>query len=359
MTRLFQRAAAAGPTALVLLVAAGTLAACNRAVPVATPSTEAAPVRVEEVHKASLAGSLRAVGLLRPATELRLAFKTGGAIGTVSVEQGQAVHAGQELARLQQDEVAAATAQARAVADKAQRDLERGRALFADEVATREQLEDLTTARDVARARLRATEFNARLSTIVAPASGIVLRRLAEPGELVAAGQPVLVLGDTSGGWIVSAALSDRDVVRVRPGDRAQVTFDAFAGRVFDATVTELSPAADPVTGTYEMKLAVSPGGLRFVQGLVAKVEMTGNRGASVPVVPVQALLEANGSSAVVYVVAARPEQTVARRVPVRIGRLVGERVEVLGGLTGGERVVVDGASYLRDGEAVRVLGAG
>jgi multidrug efflux pump subunit AcrA (membrane-fusion protein) len=49
----------------------------------------------------------------------------------------------------------------------------------------------------------------------------------------------------------------------------------------------------------------------------------------------------------------------VAERVAVRIGRLVGDRVEILGGLEGGERVVTEGASYLRDGQAVRVLGAG
>jgi len=339
-------------------LAAMTLAAaCSRET--ATPAPAGTPVRTAPVEQAQLQGGLRTVGTLEPANEVRLSFKTGGVVASIEVEQGTRVNQGQPLAALAQQEVAAAVAQARALADKAERDLERGRALFADEVVTREQLDDLTTARDVARAALRAAEFNARFARIEAPADGIVLRRLAEPDELVAAGQPVIVLGDTSGGWVVSASLADRDIVRVRVGDRARVDLDAFPGREFEATVTELGSAADPMTGTYEMKLSIDPAGARFVQGLVAKVEMAGDPGTVVTVVPVQALLEADGSEAVVYVVAPREDGLVAQRVAVRIGRLVGERVEVLEGLLGGEQVVTDGAAYLREGQAVRIAGAG
>ena len=358
-TTIYRRAGRPAFRAAAWIVAATLAAACNRGGEPAGDAPAGTPVRTATVEQAAVRTSLRAVGVLAPANEVRLAFKTGGVVASIEVEQGQLVRRGQPLASLAQQEVAAAVEQARALADKAERDLERGRALYADEVATREQLDDLTTARDVARAGLRTAEFNARFARIEAPADGIVLRRLAEPDELVAAGQPVLVLGDTSGGWIVSATLSDRDIVRVRLGDAARVTLDAYPGQTFAATVTELASAADPRTGTYEMKLAIAADGTRFVQGLVAKVEMTGAAGSSVPVVPVQALLEANGAEAFVYVVARRDQTEVAERVAIRLGRLVGDRVEVLGGLEAGERVVVDGASYLRDGQAVRVLGSG
>jgi RND family efflux transporter MFP subunit len=353
MNRTGRTAGYALLAAVVLVAACGKGGQSDSAGPIDTP------VRVAPVEQSSLQATLRAVGTLEPAEQVRLSFKTGGVIATIEVEQGSRVHKGQLLASLAQQEIAAALAQARALADKAERDLERGRALFADEVATREQLDDLTTARDVAAAGLRAAEFNARYTRIEAPADGIVLRKLAEANELVAAGQPVLVLGDTSGGWIVSASLSDRDIVRVRRGDGARVTFDAYPGKLFAATVSELASAADPATGTYEMKLSIEPGDTRFVQGLVAKVEMTAAPGAGLPIVPVQALLEADGSQAVVYVIARRDDGDVARRVAVHIGRLVGESVEILDGLSGGERVVTEGASYLRDGQSVRVLGAG
>jgi RND family efflux transporter MFP subunit len=245
-------------------------------------------------------------------------------------------------------------AQARAVAAQAARDLERGKALLADEVATREQIEGLETAHEVAGAQLRSALFNARHARIEAPADGVVLRKLAEPNEQVAAGQPVIVIGNTSAGWIVRAALSDRDVVRVRVGDAAEVTLDAYPGRRFSARVTELAAAADPQTGTYEMKAVIDPAGARFVQGLVAKVTVADAEAESVAVVPVTSLLEADGSLATVFVVA---KGGVARKVSVRTGRLIGERVEVVTGVSPGDRIVTEGAAWLDDNEPVRVLG--
>ncbi|HXV40740.1 MAG TPA: efflux RND transporter periplasmic adaptor subunit [Steroidobacteraceae bacterium] len=336
------------------IAAALALAGCGNG---QQPAAEqaAAPVRVAVVETAPATASLRAVGAVAPADEVRLSFKSGGVVRSIEVQQGERVRAGQLLATLLQDEVAAAVTQARAVADQAARDLERGRALLADEVATREQVEGLTTANAVAQAQLRTALFNARHARIEAPADGVVLRRLAEPDELVAAGQPVLVVGNTGGGWIVRAALSDRDVVRVQEGQAAEVTLDAFPGRRFSGRVTEIAAAADPQTGTYEMKLAVDPAGARFVQGLVAKVVIAGDESESVAVVPVTSLLEADGSEATVFVVA---ESGIAKRVAVQTGRLLGERVEVLGGLVPGDRVVTEGAAWLDDNDAVRVLDA-
>jgi RND family efflux transporter MFP subunit len=331
------------------------LAGCgNGADSAATAS--AAPVRVAMVETASAAETLRAIGVVAPADEVRLAFKTGGMIRAIHVEQGVRVRRGQLLATLVDDEVAAAVSQAQAIADKAARDLERGKALLTDEVATREQVEDLETARSVSAATLRSALFNARHARIEAPADGVVLRRLAEPDELVAAGQPVLVVGNTNGGWIVRAALSDRDVVRVRAAMTAEATLDAFPGRQFTATVTEIAAAADPQTGTYELKLSVDPQGESFVQGLVAKVVIADQDAAGVPVVPVTALLEADGRAALVFVVA---EDGHAKRVPVQTGRLLGERIEIVTGLSPGDRVVTEGAAWLDDNDAVRVFDAG
>lgn len=337
------------------LIAILGLTACGDG---ADPRTaaDAAPVRVTTVETASAAEALRAIGVVTPADEVRLAFKTGGMIRAIHVEQGERVRRGQLLATMADDEVAAAVAQAQAIADKTARDLERGRALLADEVATREQVEDLETARSVAAAALRTALFNARYARIEAPGDGVVQRRLAEPDELVAAGQPVLVIGNTRGGWIVRAALSDRDVVRVKAGSAAEVRLDAFPDRKFAATVTEIAAAADPQTGTYELKLAIDPQGAHFVQGLVAKVVIPDQGAEGVPVVPVTALLEADGRAALVFVVA---ESGHARRVAVQTGRLLGERIEIVMGLSPGDRVVTEGAAWLNDNDAVRVLGGG
>jgi RND family efflux transporter MFP subunit len=341
------------------LVAALLLAACGGD-PAPEPGvpSEAMPVRAVAAESVQVTDTVRAVGVLAPRDELRLSFKVGGVIETMAVEAGDRVQAGQTLAALKQAEVDAAVAQATEGVEKARRDLERARQLRADEVATQEQVEDLTTAYNVARASLQAARFNARFARIDAPADGVVLQRLARANELVQGGQPVLVLGATDAGWIVRVGLADRDAVRVNPGDAVRVAFDAFPDRRFAGRVSRIGSSADPYTGTFEVEIDVAPDGARFARGLVAKVEIAlqgAASGAAQTLVPVTALVEADGPVATVYVLDAA--QGVARRREVTVGAIVGDRVVVVDGLAPGEQVITDGATWLTDGHAVRLVG--
>lgn len=318
-----------------------------------------APVRAEPVASAAVTQQTRAVGTLAPRDEVRLGFKVGGLVEQVRVDAGDVVRKGEVLAELKRAEVDSAVAQATEAADKARRDLERGRRLRADEVATEEQVENLTTAYNVALANLRTARFNAQYARIEAPFDGVVFERLVDSGEPVQASQPVLVLGATGSGWIVRIGLADRDAVRVDKGARASVTFDAFPGRVFDGTVTRVGAAADRFTGTFEVEVEVAPGGARFARGLVAKVALPlaqlSDVAADATVVPVAAIVEADGPRATVYVI--DRAANVARRKDVTLGPILGEQVVVTAGLTVGEPIVVDGAAWLTDGRAVREIG--
>lgn len=339
------------------LSAALLLGACGREVEHDAGATrEAAPVRTVPAERVDVDAVVRAVGILAPRDEVRLSFKVGGIVENVNVEAGDRVRAGQVLAALKGTEVNAAVTQAAEAVEKGRRDLERARQLRADEVATLEQVEDLTTAYNVALSNLQAARFNARFATIVAPSDGVVLQRLALADELVAGGQPVLLFGATGEGWVVRTALADRDAVRVDLGDTARVSFDAFPGRDFDGRVTRVGSAADPQTGTFEIEVEVEPAGARFVRGLVAKVELAIRSGAqsTQTVVPLTAIVEANGPAGVVYVL--HPGEGVARRREITVGPVVGERVVVVAGLEPGEQVVTDGAVWLSDGHAVRVV---
>ena len=339
-----------------LLLAAATIfagaAACSHKV----GGASAPPMRT--VHVASVAGasldnSLHAMGLLTPKDEARLSFKVGGLVQSVYVEEGQSVKAGQVLAVLKRVEVDASLEQARQGSAKAQRDLERGRALLADGVATEVEVQDLNTAFQVANAALRSSEFNAAHARIVASVGGVVLRKLAEANEVVQAGQTVIVLGGANRGWIVRVGLADRDVVRLVLGDAARIEFDAWPGRIFGGRVTNISSAADPATGTFSVELQLDAGGAHFVQGLVAKVTLSPKDAAAGMVIPVQALLEANDKEAGVFVL--DPGTRVVHRVNIQIGRMSQGSIEVLDGLASDAQVVTDGAAFLENGETVRV----
>ncbi len=345
--------------AVVVVVLALAAGACGTGEKPATPTAvQPAPVRTVPAASVQVAAQTRAVGALAPRDEIRLAFKVGGVVDSVSVESGDTVRKGQVLAELKRTEVDASVAQATEGVEKSRRDLERARQLRLDEVATEEQVQDLTTAYNVARSNLDAARFNARFARIEAPADGIVFERTVEAGELVQPGQPVVVLGSTSSGWVVRAGVSDRDVVRLDKGAAAAVTFDAFPGRVFAGKVTRIGAAADRSTGTFEVEIEVQPDGARFARGLVAKVTLPlaalPGVADSATVVPVSALVEADGNRATVYVL--DRTQKIARRKEVALGPLLGEQVVVTAGLVSGDAVITDGAAWLTDGRAVRVI---
>jgi RND family efflux transporter MFP subunit len=337
------------------------LAGCSRHEHAAAPPVPAnvEPVQTATVASAAVVNQVRAVGVLAPRDEIRLAFKVGGVVDAIAVDAGDSVRKGQLLAVLKRQEIAAAVAQAAEGAEKARRDLDRARRLRADEVATEEQVQDLTTAYRVAQSNLETARFNARFARIESPADGLVLQRLVEKDELVQGGQPVLVVGSTTSGWVVRAALADRDIVRVHNGGAAEVRFDAFPGQAFAGKVTQVAAAADPATGTFEVEIEVEPSGARFVRGLVAKVtlglEQPAGAAAQSTVIPLTALVEADGASGTVYVLDA--SGSTARRRQVSVGEIVGDRVVVHAGLEPGQRVITEGAAWLSDGHAVRVAG--
>jgi len=348
------------PAWMVVSVVAAVvlLGACGAEEKSAAPDAQPAAVRAVPVASVAVTAQTRAVGVLAPRDEIRLAFKVGGVVDSVRVESGDIVRKGQVLAELKRAEVDATVSQAAEGVEKARRDLERARQLRIDEVATEEQVQDLTTAYSVARSNLDAARFNARFARIEAPVDGIVFERMIESGELVQPGQPVVVVGSTDSGWVVRVGLADRDVVRMEPGASAQVTFDAFPGRTFAGKVTRIGAAADRATGTFEVEVGVDPQGARFARGLVAKVALPlsqlPNVAPSATVVPITALVEADGQRATVYVL--DRERNVARRKDVTPGPLLGGPVIVTVGLVAGEPVITDGAAWLTDGRSVRVV---
>lgn len=342
--------------AALALLAASTLAACGTDASgeeAAPPAAQPVPIRTAPVAEEEVAEPIAATGTLAAEQEAALGFKVGGVIARILVDEGQPVARGQTLALLDPAEIDAQVTRARVAAEKAERDLARARSLYADSVATLEQLQDATSASQAARAELRIAAFNRQYARIAAPAAGTVLRRMAEEGEMVSPGTPVLSVGTGAGGGatVLRAGLADRDAVRLERGDAAEVRFDAFPGETFRGRVTETAAAASAGTGTYEVEVTIDPAGRRLVSGLVGRVEIVPSRTRRMHLVPVEALLEADGDRGVVFAPGADGK---ARRLPVRIAFLRGERVAIAGGLDGVAEVVTDGAAYLDEGTPVR-----
>ena len=186
------------------------LGGCSEEAPAPASEEAPAPVVTRAVEDAGATLDVRTSGRLGDRASIPLAFSIGGVVGEVAVRNGDRVDAGQRLARLDPAEIDARVSAAQASVDKAERDLARAERLYEDSVVTRTRLLDTRTAAEVARADLRAARFARENSEIRAPAPGRVTARVAEVGQVVQAGQPIVQLGEA--GWRFRAGLVDRTV---------------------------------------------------------------------------------------------------------------------------------------------------
>jgi len=319
----------------------------------AAPAAEApVAVRLVPVAAGPVERPIHAAGLVSTKDRWDLAFKVGGVLAAMEVREGQRVARGQVLARLDSTEVAAAVRQAREALEKARRDAARLDQLVASETAPRVAAEDGHTALAVAAAQLAAAEFNLRHATLLAPDDGWVDRRLAEPGEIVGPGRPIVQLSGLSRGFVVRAALPDRDALDLQPGTRTSVALDARPGQRMSGRITEVARSAGRGTGTFLVEVALDAApGLPLLTGLTAKVTIPRIVGA-LGSVPIAAVVDGDGDRGAVFTVV----DGVARRLPVRIAFLQGDRAALAGGLEGIGRVVSDGAAHLTEGSRVKVV---
>jgi RND family efflux transporter MFP subunit len=340
---------------LVPLVAVPFASGCAPAGATPPNAAAAAParqlVRTTPVAREAIAPPIRATGMLIAREQATLSFKVGGVIDKIMVQPGDAVRPGQVLARLDAREIDAQLRQAEVALDKAQRDEQRVKSLFASQAVARQALDDAGSAARLAAEALEIARFNRDHAVITAPGPGRVARRLAEPSNVVAPGTPVLQLNVASSGYVVRAGLIDRDIVRVARSGKADVTFDAFPDRHFAGTVIELAEEPSPLSGVYDVQVRLDAPPPRLVSGLVAKLELKAPAAAPLAIVPLAALVEGDGKSATVFVIGGDGK---AQRRRVETAFVLDGKVAVRAGLDGVERVVSEGAAFLSDGALVR-----
>ncbi|HEY0446949.1 MAG TPA: efflux RND transporter periplasmic adaptor subunit [Allosphingosinicella sp.] len=289
----------------------------------------------------------------------------GGMIAHVLVEPGQWVGAGQTLAVIersvqaqQAQQLAASIEVARADARLAQQELERAQALVSRGFVSKADVERRTAARDAANARVRVAqaqlgETRARIGRldIRAPAAGLVLDRMVEPGQVVGAGAGALFRIAMGGEMELLARMSQDDLAQVRPGIPATVT-PVGSSRSFTGQVWQVSPVIDPQTRQGEARVALSYDPLLRPGGFASAALTAGTMEA--PLLP-ESAVQSDAKGNYVYIVS--PDNKVVRR-DVTVGEVTDGGVTVVAGLTGNERVVQSAGAFLSPGDKVRPVRA-
>ncbi|KZZ44393.1 hypothetical protein A3759_11675 [Thalassolituus sp. HI0120] len=315
------------------------------------------PVEVIKADVVNYARNIHISGMLENKSEQNLAFKIGGLVGKVKVDEGQWVRQGQILASLDLEEIDAEVAKAESVLANAERNLTRFQSLQGSNALSVDRLQQAETQVDVARSDLTVARFNQRHAVIRAPSAGRVLKRFIEPNELVATGKPAFLFASTKTGWVLRAGVTDRDIVRLALNDTAQVRFDAYPDQLFDATVSELAGRAD-ATQTFEVELRLSGKNQQgesksLLAGFIGNALIKPSQQQKVSLLPMSAMVKGDRGGVDIYLV--DDGKPVMRHLPL-IG-LDGEHL-VVTGLRPGDQVIVAGAPYVQPGRELKVVNA-
>jgi RND family efflux transporter MFP subunit len=349
------------------LIAAGLLSlmleACGGSTAIEDPRNQPLLVKAATVQQAS-DSSRSFSGVVAARVQAELSFRVSGKVLERLVDTGQTVKRGQPLMRLdpidlglqaqvQQQSVAAAHALARQTALEETR----YRDLIDTGAVSVSAYEQIKAAAATAKANLSAAEAQAMVSshasgysTLVADADGVVVQTLAEPGQVVSAGQPVVRLAQAGQR---EAIIHLPETLRPNVGSVAQATQYGNPIAPVRATLRLLSDAADPVTRTFEARYVLEGDLSSAPLGATVTLQITAGptptRSLQIPIAAVYDFGKGTG----VWVIAGTPATVTWR--PVQLQGLGYELAKVTGNLQPGEQIVALGAQLLRDGEKVRL----
>lgn len=351
---------------LLIPVVVALLAGCQRGVksgvankPLAAP----VPVTTALVTRASVAKELVVTGSLIAKSQVNVMPKTTGRLLELDVQEGDRVHRGEVIAKLEAPELTwklqqqkSALLSAEASFDQAKDNLGRMSELAGEGAISQQQLEQAKVQARIAKSQV--DQANAAISlmrttmanrTITSPIDGLVLAKGLDPGGM-ATPQTAIVTIAQAGQLQAKLAIAERDLGMVQPGGVVTVSSVAFPDETFRARIREVAPMVDPQTRLVTVKADLDDS-RRLKVGMNVKATLKGPTHTGL-VVPSDALVS-DGAEVVVYLA----QDAKARRVSVVTGVRGPQETEILGGLKAGDAVVVKGSSFVKDGDSLQVQG--
>ena len=331
-----------GLAGVTLLIAAG----CGRKehgrppadnVPVVT-------VQVQAVASQKRLATEEVVGTVRPKLSASLSSKISGTIQQMLASPGQQVKAGELLVQIDAREIQARLDQAQAVREQARKDMERLAGLLKQNAVTPQEFDVVQSRFRVAEATVAEAQTMLSYTRVAAPFDGIVTAKRADVGDLAGPGKPLVDLEDPTA-LRLEADVPEALLDAIKMKQKLAVHVPSAKVSV-DGIVSEISPAADPVSRTSRVKLDL-PGAAGLRSGQFGRV--------AVPVAEVSAIrvptsaIVVRGQMEVAFVAV----NGVAQMRLVKTGKHLGAEVEIISGLAPGESLVVDGAKGLLDGQPV------
>ena len=314
-------------------------------------------VEVAKVEQAKIVDETQSVGSLRSNQGVVLRPEVGGRVSQVLFKDGQRVKKGQVLVQFDDQLPAAQVMQSKAELSIAQANHTRNQELVSQNFISKRSLDESDAALQVAQAKLALAQATLQRLKIVAPFDGVAGLRQINVGDYLKDGADMVNVEDIDA-VLLDFRLAERFQTKVKPGQKAQVSFDALPGRKFTAIIQAIDPLIDANGRSVGIRGCIDNRQMQLRPGMFARVNAVFGERAEAMVLPEEAIVPQGGRATVVRVVpGANKDELISERVTVKIGLRQPGKVEILEGLALGDTVVVAGQQRLqKDGTLVRVV---
>ncbi len=339
-----------------------SVTACQK---VETTEKSIRPALVMQVEASNAQNKLSIVGEIQPRYSAVQAFRIGGKIVKRYVEIGEPVKKGQLIAKIDASDAnlsveanEAAIQAAKANLSFAKSELARQQKLLDKAFISPSALERYQTSFDTAKARLKqvsaqnAVTINQSAYTrLNADRTGVVNQIKAEPGQVVAAGEPVVtIISPQTLEVHVQVAESSIDKIELKQKVKVKL-WSSDSQKTYPATVREIAPVANPVTRTYLVKITLNQIDSKMKMGMTATAIIPTSL-QTLYMIPGTAVVQ-RGDQAIIWQVNA--DNTVSAS-PVKIAQYHENGVLISSGINQGQTIVIAGAHVLTDGQAIEPM---
>lgn len=325
------------------------------------------PIRPVQLTRAVVGETVAAAvfaGEVKPRYEAELGFRIPGKVVARYVDTGARVRKGQILARLDPVDVGLQADAAKALVAAteteyrfAQAEMQRYQNLFNEKFISASALDAKKNTAEANRAKYEQAKANlsvaqnqASYATLVASDEGVVTNIGVEPGQVVAAGQTVVRIAREDQREVAISVPENR-IGELKSAGQLVVVLLANPAKHYPARVREISPAVDPVTRTFAVRIAMLESDPAAQWGMTANVGLLGRATANTALLPLTSIYQLDGKPAVWRYDAATQQVSLA---PVEIAQYREDGVVIKSGIANGDLIVAAGVHKLRPGQVVR-----
>jgi membrane fusion protein, multidrug efflux system len=314
-------------------------------------------VEVAKVEAAKLVDETQSVGSLRSNQGVILRPEVGGRVSQIMFKDGQRVKKGQILVQFDDQLPVAQLMQSKAEMSIAQANHTRNKELVSQNFISKRSLDESEAALQVAEAKLSLAQATLQRLKVLAPFDGVAGLRQINVGDYLKDGADMVNIEDIDA-VLLDFRLAERFQTKIKPGQKAQVSFDALPGKQFTAVVQAIDPLIDANGRSIGVRGCIDNRQMQLRPGMFARVSAVFGERENALVIPEEAIVPQGGRAFVVKVVAgANKDEQISERVAVKVGLRQPGKVEILEGLALGDTVVVAGQQRLqKDGTVLKVI---